>query len=200
MLLIYSRTRKRDLIDTLYDLGLSISYDRILKILDTTKNTICAQYEKDDAVCPPNLRNGLFTPSAVFNIDHNTSSTYSKENFHGTGISLFQHPSIEEPGVERNVLSENLDYKTPKMCLPESYTNVLPLHNPNDKQSVSTDKNINSNFKKDSLNQAMKDERIWLEHVNDNLRAVVSKDTNMSWSAFKANSLSTDIAITPAIS
>ena len=156
--------------------------------------------KKDDAVCPPNLRNGLFTTSAVDNIDHNTSSTHSKENFRGTGISLFQHPSIEEPGVDRNILSENLDYKTPKMCLPESCTNVLPLHKPNDKRSVSTDKNINSNFKKDSLNQAMKDERDWLEHVNDNLWTVVSKDTNMSWSAFKANSLSTDIPITPAIS
>ena len=60
-LLIYSRTRKRDLIDAQYELGWSISYDRILKILDTTKNTICAQYLKDDAVCPPNLRNGQFT-------------------------------------------------------------------------------------------------------------------------------------------
>ena len=178
---------------------MSISYDQILKILDTTKITICAQYEKDDAVCPPNLRNGLFTTSAVDNIDHNTSSTHSKENFHGTGISLFQHPSIEEPGVDRNVLSENLDYKTPKMCLPESYANVLPLHNPNDKPSVSIDKNINSNFTKDSLNQAMKDERVWLEHVNDNLRTIVRKDTNMSLSAFKANSLSTDTYYTSYI-
>ena len=132
-LLDYSRTRKRDLIDTQYELGLSISYDWILKILDTTKNIICAQYEKDDAVCPPNLRNGLFTTSAVDNIDHNTSFTHSKDNFHGTDISLFQHPPIKEPGVDRNVLCENLDYKTPKRCLPESYTNVLPLHNPNDK-------------------------------------------------------------------
>ena len=85
------------------------------------------------------------------------------------------------------------------MCWPESYTNVLPLHSPNDKP-VSIDKNINFNFTKDSLNQAMKDERVWLEHVNYNLRTVVSKATNLSWSAFKANSLSTDIPITPAIS
>ena len=83
-LLIYSRTRKRDLIDTQYELGWSISYDRILKILDTTKNTICAQYEKDDTVCPPNLRNGQFTTSAVDNNDHNTSSTHSNKDFHGT--------------------------------------------------------------------------------------------------------------------
>ena len=46
----------------------------------------------------------------------------------------------------------------------------------------------------------MKDERVWLKHVNNNLRTVFSKDTNMSWSAFKANSLSIDIPITPAIS
>jgi len=29
--------------------------------------------------------------STVDNIDHNPSSATSKESFHGTGISLFQH-------------------------------------------------------------------------------------------------------------
>ena len=115
-----------------------------MKILDTTKKAICAQYEKDDAVCPPNLRNGLFTTNAVDDIDHNV---------HGTGILIFQHPSVEEQGVDRNVLRENLDYKTPKKCLSESYTKVLPLHNPDDKPSDSIDKNINFNFTKDSIKQ-----------------------------------------------
>ena len=125
-----------------------------MKILDTTKNTICAQYEKDDAVCPPNLRNGLFTTSAVFNIDHNTSSTYSKENFHGTGISLFQHPSIEGPGVDRNVLSENLDYKTPKMGFYHSMT-LMTNH-------------LFQLTKTSTLISQRKG--FGLEHVNDNLK------------------------------
>ena len=42
-------------------------------------------------VCPPKMRGDVFTPAAVDNIDHNPSSTTSKEeSFRGTGISLFQ--------------------------------------------------------------------------------------------------------------
>ena len=43
-------------------------------------------------MCPPNLREGLFTTAAIDNIDHNPSSTTTTDALHGTGISLFQHP------------------------------------------------------------------------------------------------------------
>ena len=37
-----------------------------------------------DVVCPPKLRQGLFTTGAVDNIDHNPSSATAKDSFHGT--------------------------------------------------------------------------------------------------------------------
>ena len=78
------------MIDKLYDIGLSISYDRLLSISNHLGND----------VCPPKLRRGLFTTSAVDNIDHNPSSSTARGAFHGTGISLFQHPSKDVSGED----------------------------------------------------------------------------------------------------
>ena len=44
-------------------------------------------------VCPPRLKGSIFATAAVDNTDHNPSSTSSHDSFHGTGISLFQHPT-----------------------------------------------------------------------------------------------------------
>ena len=129
-LTLHAKTRKRDLVDTLFSLGLSISYDRVLEISTAMNNRVCELYMSDNVVCPPNLREGLFCTAAVDNIDHNPSSTTSTDSFHGTGISLFQYPTIDEQGHDRRQLSyvtdELLANKT-LLELPESYTNVKPL-------------------------------------------------------------------------
>lgn len=89
-LTVHARTRKRDLIDTLFDLGLSISYDRVMEISTAMNNRICEQYHDQNVVCPPNLQQGSLVTAATDNIDHDPSSTTATDSFHGTGISLFQ--------------------------------------------------------------------------------------------------------------
>lgn len=80
-LMFHARTRKRDLIETLFDLGLSISYDRVMEISTTIGNHVCEQYHRNQIVCPPNLREGLLTTAAIDNIDHNPTAT---DALHGT--------------------------------------------------------------------------------------------------------------------
>lgn len=125
---VHSKTRMRGLIDTMFDLGLCISYDRILSISTNLANKVCLIYEEDDVVCPPQLQQGLFTLAAVDNIDHNPSSTTSQGRFHGTGISLFQSPSINHVD-NRDILpgGNDLPDHTRITPLPESYTNVPPV-------------------------------------------------------------------------
>ena len=82
-------------------MGLSVSYDRVLAISTDLGNEVCRRYYEEGAVCPSNLRIGLFTTAAVDNIDHNPSSTTAKDSFHGTGLSLFQHPTVDIPGTLR---------------------------------------------------------------------------------------------------
>ena len=96
-----THTRKRELVDTLFQLGLSVSYDRVMDISIDMATATASQYQSDGVVCPFILRNGLFTTPAVDNIDHNPSSNTAQDAFHGTGISLFQNREEESDGVQR---------------------------------------------------------------------------------------------------
>ena len=106
---VFAKTRKRPFIEILHENGLSISYDRVLEISAQLGEAVVAQYVEDGVVCPPVLRKQLFTTSAVDNIDHNPTATTAKTSFHGTSVSLFQHPSPEHPGEEREPLKLNKD-------------------------------------------------------------------------------------------
>ena len=50
---LHSDTRKRQLVDRLHSLGLSISYDRLLRMSSGVAKRFCRQYERDGVVCPP---------------------------------------------------------------------------------------------------------------------------------------------------
>ena len=57
---------------------------------------VVQRYLDEGVVCPPIMCKGIFTTSAVDNIDHNPSATTAISPFHETGILLFQHPSRGE--------------------------------------------------------------------------------------------------------
>ena len=120
---MHARSRSKKIIKQLHDLGICISYDRIMEIEDWIAMSTCERFVEDGVVSPACLRKGLFTVGALDNLDHNPSSTTSVTSFHGTGISLFQLPTKTERGVSRPPViippSEN-----EKHCLPDSYASV----------------------------------------------------------------------------
>lgn len=129
--MLHTKTCKRSLVDTLFNLGLCISYDRVLDISTELGNKICDHYKLVKAVCPPTLKVGLHTDAAIDNIDHNPSSTSTHDSFHGTGLSLFQHPDDDFSGIQQHVATSPSDtQRGPKRKaaqLPVSYTNVPPV-------------------------------------------------------------------------
>ena len=128
-LLIHAQTRKKELIDKLYNLGLCISYDRVLKISTELGNTVCAFYEETNNICPPKLRNGLFTTGCVDNTDHDPSSRTAKDSFHGTAITLTQHPEENRSGENRAItkIDPNIIKQKRLLELPKSYTEIRPV-------------------------------------------------------------------------
>ena len=90
-IMIHSKTRKRSVIDTLFELGICVSYNHVMSVSADLGNKLCDFYASVDTVCPPNMMQNTFTLAAVDNIDHNHSSATAKSSFHGTGISLFQN-------------------------------------------------------------------------------------------------------------
>ena len=127
---IHGATRDRSLIDAFYKVGICISYDRVLPISTDIANSVIARYEREAVVCPSKLHKGLFTTAAVDNIDHNPSSTIYQDSFHGTAISLVQHPTSEVKGDERNIdtfyASQCISSKKVPQ-LPSCYCDVPPV-------------------------------------------------------------------------
>ena len=182
---------KRTLVDTLFDLGLCISYQQVLDISTELGNKICYHYEAEQAVCPPKLKSHLFTTAAVDNIDHNPSSVSAQDSFHGTGISLFQHPDETCTGVKRKVceIPQNTQrsYKIKLAELPQTYTLVKPA---NILRQHCTVPDVKHPMKADCqlIPQATEKEVMWLEHV----KAVVAtdhlqEDETVSWAAYHSS-------------
>ncbi len=82
----------------LHDHGMSISYDRMLEISAQLGDATVTKHVEEGVVCPPVLRKGLFTTAVMDNIDHNPSATTATTSFHGTSISVFQHPAKKTMG------------------------------------------------------------------------------------------------------
>ena len=136
-LLIHAKTRKRELIEKFHDLGISISYQRVMDLSTEMGNKVLNHYEEQNLVCLPSLKLNLFTTSALDNIDHNPSSTTLKDSFHGTGISLFQHQDHKDDGLDQ-AISESAQMKEKKKLsnLPECYTEVRPVLKFNDQPEI----------------------------------------------------------------
>lgn len=140
-------------------------------------------------MCPPNLCLGLFTTAAVDNIDHNPSSTTAKDSFHGTGISLFQHSSADNPGTarERINISDSSD-KTVIKELPSTYTDIAPVealtYKPQLLPTTSQLKSGETNFC-----PAIVDEYSWLDQASTLVtgQETVDKNIPVSWAAFDSH-------------
>lgn len=186
---IHGLTRGRNLIDTLFNLGLCISYDRVLGISTDVANAVCDRFERDGVVCPPVLRNGLFTTAGYDNIDHNPSSTTSRDSFHGTAISLIQHPTNDNLGTIReiNVIDGSRRQDRKITSLPLQFTEVQPLVLPEGDVFASP---VTGEMDADCGMEprGYENDKQWLNNISalyekENLDA---KD-NLSWAAFHAS-------------
>ena len=195
-LMIHAMTRKRDIIDKLHRLGLSISYDRVLQLSTDLANAVCQQYKDDDIVCPPGLRKNVFTTSAVDNIDHNPSSTtaLARNSFHGTAISLTNHISDSCPGVERNAIHINTSTWSKTVAnIATSYTIVSPasLHNKHPTVPLIANSVMPTVHSGIGVRQQKQQ---WLNTVLQHLDTYDhEKDAYISWAAYHAQSQSTSV-------
>ena len=105
---IYSMVRSRTLIQYLFDLGICISYDRVLSITKSLYEQPQSSYDEHGIFIPRNLRKGCFVILVKDNIDKNATANLVSSHFHGTGISLLQHVEYENQGEFINI-SEYLD-------------------------------------------------------------------------------------------
>ena len=161
---IHQMTRSKKLIDQLYQMGISISYDKVMELEEWIATSVCEQFEKDGIVAPTGLRKGLFTVCAQDNIDHNPSSTTAVNAFYGTGITLFQFPTKANPGESRSPVT--IPPSGPKQhFLPDNYAMVPAVALTASAIDVPMHLNSNTEPLQTYLCEAQSKEKCWSENV-----------------------------------
>lgn len=183
---LHTLTRSKTMLQFLHQMGLSISYDRVMAIEDSLASAACKQYEEEGVVCPSALSKGLFTVAALDNLDHNPSSTTAQSSFHGTGISLFQFPTAEDAGEPRHITRHLQTETNTQQHLPDFYTSVPAVAL--NKNNVAVPECGEIEQHQNTLPQALAEEDLWTEAVMDLLeKEELSKDDAISWAAYHAS-------------
>jgi len=166
---LHSQTRSKKLVELLHKYALDVSYKKVLIIEVNFAQTIADQTRNNsDIVCPTNLRQHIFTVAALDNLDHNPTSRTAKSSFHGTGISIFQFPSSQKPGLDLECLcinSQKAGAGISGPILTHSYTFVPPVgRNLITQPPVKVVQPVGTN----SFNEEKQHEQAWMMAVHDN--------------------------------
>ena len=195
---IYSTSRSRNLIEMLYQLGLCISYDRVLEITKNIYENLRESYENNKFFFPNILKLGLFTVMLKDNIDMNSKSNFIQWHYHGTSRSIIQFRTHENRGepfpkvdVSKSVESAK---KSKKLSpLPSEYTTVIDQFRDRTKKEKLWAPMCNVNFCDitdfHELDLAISDEITWLTTVYDSLCSDGSENdkTCNGWAAHHAS-------------
>ena len=184
------------MVDTLFHLGLCISYNRVLQIQSDIANGVCQRYEMEKVVCPPNMRRSLFAIAAVDNIDHNPSSTTAKDSFHRTGISLMQHQLQSFRGYDRDwdIIGSLRSSTQSVSFLPSAYTSIPPAAIKTKQFTAPRFQGLVTPANLVTASTAVAEKYDWLNAVVNALKkGNLAKDEWVSWSAYHASIQTTEI-------
>ena len=195
---IHTQTRSKKLVTQLFNLGLSISYDRVMQLENQLATAVCQDMVEKGVVCPNQLRKGLFTLGALDNLDHNPSSTTAKGAYHGTGMSLFQAPTHSNMGYVQDGISLQ-PQQAKNFHLPDNYT-IVPAVALN-KDNVAVPKPPCEIVAAEGhLVRAQEKERHWVEHAIQLMeKEILDKGDILSWSAYHASLLNASDDVQPAL-
>ena len=182
---IHQVTQSKKLIQQLYQMGICISYDRVLELEEWIATAVCEQFEKEGVVAPTCLRKGLFTVGALDNIDHNLSSTTSVNSFHGTGISLFQFPTRDCPGESRQHLT--IPPSGNKHSLPDYYACVPAVALTTSAIVIPSSVYSEAEPSRACLDEALVEEASWFHHALPLVEEEVVTNNAIAWAAYHAS-------------
>ena len=181
---LYSSVRSKHLVQKLHEIGICVSYNRVVQLLTGWANTALQVYNEDNKVIPLNLRKFVFTVFTKDNIGKNSSSNTSTKHFHGTSICAFQCLKYPDDGVQRDRLTDISDFSGHEYRLPSSYTDVTQI-SANVKSYSCPVPTVNIPdfiYDDDLLNESRMQEIDWFE-------VVISMDSTLkkSWSSYHSN-------------
>ncbi|XP_046544723.1 uncharacterized protein LOC124254923 [Haliotis rubra] len=182
---VHTRTRNKNILTHLYELGLSVSYERVLDVGDALTSAVCQRYTSQNMVCPPQVRKDIFTVGALDNIDHNPSSSTAEGSFHGTSISILQFPTTDNPGIVMEPVTLNPDSSTDTPSLPDKYCIVPAVSCSIDALSVPEVIVTNASG---VVERSQEEEKKWtLQSISLLQKDKLEKTDCISWGAYHAS-------------
>ena len=182
---IHQVTRSKKLIQQLYQMGISISYDRVLELEEWIATAVCKHFEEDGVVAPACLRKGLFTVGALDNLDHNLTSTTSVNSFQGTGISLFQFPTKDNPGESRPPVT--IPPSGHKHSLPYCYACVPAIALVTSAVAIPSSVDPETEPPQACPDEAIAEEAGWFHHAMPLVEKEVLGKNDIAWAAYHAS-------------
>ena len=196
-LMIHSKTRKKGLVVNLAKHGISVPYNRVQNFELAITKQLCKIYRENGVVCPPSIQNGMFTSAAIDNIDHNPSSSTALSAFHGTSISIFQHPKIMR-GQTQLQLENDIEKSSVPLELPSYYTEICPT------KSKIPEYPLQRTNTEDYSNNAQKllEDNGWLQNLHcwESSEVEIPLFERVSWSAYNAKKLERNEALPTTLS
>ena len=128
---IFFTSGSRQLIDDMYHVGLSVSYDRVLELMTIFYEQMRRGYAEHGCFFSRFLRRSLFTVWLKDNIDVNPKANYNKSSYHGTSSSVIQFRLNASQGEEfpQTKCHERVVRESKKLApLPSDYTCVKKVH------------------------------------------------------------------------
>ena len=186
---VFFVTRSRKLIDCLFQIGLSMSYDRVLELTNIMYQNLNKAYETHGCFFPRILKKKLFSVWLKDNVDVNPKANFAKSSYHGTSSSMIQFATDEDNGEDfPHSKFENKAAKGSKKLkpLPPDYSTVENRYSTKTKsaqiwaQKAPNYKDI-ADFT--SLQNAVSDELSWL---NQFICSMDGDSLPPAWSGYHA--------------
>ena len=173
------------MIKQLYNSGLSVSYGRILKVESQLATGACQNFKSKGVVVPCQFRHGPFVAAALDSLDYNPSSTTAARSFYGTGISLFQFPTLSNFGTKQDdLMLSSLNSKNLELPIFYSVAPAVAM----DKTKVEVPKMCNmSEPIEGHFDGAHIQEQKWIdEGIRILEKDMIEKGNAVSWSTYHA--------------
>lgn len=121
--------RSKKVINLLHGFGVSVGYDRLLRLETQIANTILQRMQENEGVyMPSNVVLGRFIYFAIDNADFAEDTPNGKNTLHGTVMAMYQRREPEDPVFKVKVAGP-AQMKSMKE-LPKTVTELLPCQMP----------------------------------------------------------------------
>ena len=130
-LAVHQAARSKELINMLHGFGMSVDYNRVLRVEAQIESTVLERMIQNDGLyIPPDVIMGRHVFFAVDNVDFSEDTPDGKNTFHGTAMAIYQRcqPGDKEP--ELIVDSADPHSRRSIRELPESVTSLLECPEP----------------------------------------------------------------------